>query len=134
MKLAGKTVVVTGAGSGIGRATALAFAHEGARIAACDVDQARLDALASELGAHALVVRKVDVADREPKQLVAYRAPDVARQSFVRAQRVQQARHSADAPPFGSVEFHLHWSLLDRLMSIAAVAPQILRPFQTISQ
>jgi NADP-dependent 3-hydroxy acid dehydrogenase YdfG len=64
MKLAGKTVVVTGAGSGIGRATALAFAREGARIAACDVDQPRLDALASELGARALVVQKVDVADR----------------------------------------------------------------------
>jgi NADP-dependent 3-hydroxy acid dehydrogenase YdfG len=64
MKLAGKTVVVTGAGSGIGRATALAFAHQGARIAACDVDQARLDALASELGERALVVRRVDVADR----------------------------------------------------------------------
>jgi len=64
MNLTGKTVVVTGAGSGIGRATALAFAHQGARIAACDVDQARLDALASELGERALVVRKVDVADR----------------------------------------------------------------------
>jgi NADP-dependent 3-hydroxy acid dehydrogenase YdfG len=64
MKLAGKTVVVTGAGSGIGRATALAFAREGARIAACDVDQPRLDALASELGVRALVVQKVDVADR----------------------------------------------------------------------
>jgi NAD(P)-dependent dehydrogenase (short-subunit alcohol dehydrogenase family) len=71
MKLAGKTVVVTGAGSGIGRATALAFAHEGARIAACDVDQARLDALASELGAHALVVRKVDVADRTQMSVFA---------------------------------------------------------------
>jgi NADP-dependent 3-hydroxy acid dehydrogenase YdfG len=64
VKLAGKTVVVTGAGSGIGRATALAFAHHGARIAACDVDQARLDALASELGERALVVCQVDVADR----------------------------------------------------------------------
>jgi NAD(P)-dependent dehydrogenase (short-subunit alcohol dehydrogenase family) len=64
MKLADATVVVTGAGSGIGRATALAFAAQGARIAACDVDQPRLDALAAELGDRALVVRKVDVADR----------------------------------------------------------------------
>lgn len=64
MKLADKVVVVTGAGSGIGRATALAFAREGARVAACDVDQGRLDALAAELGDRALVVRKVDVSDR----------------------------------------------------------------------
>lgn len=64
MKLADKTVVVTGAGSGIGRATALAFAQQGARIAACDVDQARLDALSAELGDRALIVHKVDVADR----------------------------------------------------------------------
>jgi len=64
MKLADATVVVTGAGSGIGRATALAFAAQGARIAACDVDQPRLDALSAELGDRTLVVRKVDVSDR----------------------------------------------------------------------
>ncbi|HWU89112.1 MAG TPA: SDR family NAD(P)-dependent oxidoreductase [Kofleriaceae bacterium] len=64
MRLAGKAVVVTGAGSGIGRATALAFAAEGARIAACDVDAARLAALRAELGERALVVERVDVADR----------------------------------------------------------------------
>ncbi|HET7499621.1 MAG TPA: SDR family NAD(P)-dependent oxidoreductase [Kofleriaceae bacterium] len=67
MKYSGKTVVVTGAGSGIGRATALAFARQGARVAACDVDQPRLDALTAELAGlpgGALVVRKVDVSDR----------------------------------------------------------------------
>ncbi|MEO7730773.1 MAG: SDR family NAD(P)-dependent oxidoreductase [Kofleriaceae bacterium] len=64
MTLAGKTVVVTGAGSGIGRATALAFAQQGAQVCACDVDQPRLDTLAAELGPRALLVRQVDVSDR----------------------------------------------------------------------
>lgn len=71
MRLEGKTAVVTGAGSGIGRATALALARAGARIAACDVDQARLDALAAELGDRALAVRKVDVADRDQMKAFA---------------------------------------------------------------
>jgi len=64
MNLADRVVVVTGAGSGIGRATALAFAARGARVVACDIDEARLDSLASELGDRALLVRKVDVSSR----------------------------------------------------------------------
>jgi NADP-dependent 3-hydroxy acid dehydrogenase YdfG len=66
-----RVAVVTGAGSGIGRATALAFAAEGVRIVACDVDQARLDALAKELGDRALLVKNVDVSDRLAMRLFA---------------------------------------------------------------
>jgi 3(or 17)beta-hydroxysteroid dehydrogenase len=37
-RLRGKTALITGAASGIGRASALLFAAEGARIVACDIN------------------------------------------------------------------------------------------------
>ncbi len=46
-RLEGKTAVITAAGKGIGRAAALAFAREGARTIATDVDGAALEALAA---------------------------------------------------------------------------------------
>ena len=48
-RFAGKTIIVTGAGSGIGRATAHRIAHEGGRVVATDVVAERLDALTTEL-------------------------------------------------------------------------------------
>lgn len=48
-RFAGKTVIVTGAGSGIGRATALRLAGEGATVVAADVNQESLDKLAAEI-------------------------------------------------------------------------------------
>jgi 2-keto-3-deoxy-L-fuconate dehydrogenase len=48
MRLKGKTAFVTSAGAGIGRATALAMAREGARVRATDIDAAALASLAAE--------------------------------------------------------------------------------------
>lgn len=48
-RLQGKTAVVTGAASGIGRAMARRFAAEGARIVAVDMDEGRLAKVAAEL-------------------------------------------------------------------------------------
>lgn len=45
----GKTVIVTGAGSGIGRATALRVAKEGGRVIAADISSERLEALVAEV-------------------------------------------------------------------------------------
>lgn len=53
MELSGKVVVVTGAGGGIGSATARLFAEHGATLALVDRDHAPLAALAAELGASA---------------------------------------------------------------------------------
>lgn len=60
--LDGKVVVVTGAASGIGRATALAFAREGARLALVDRDAAGLASAREEIGDGA-TAHVVDVAD-----------------------------------------------------------------------
>ncbi len=43
MKLENKTAIVTGSGSGIGRATALRLAKEGAAVVVCDLNQAGID-------------------------------------------------------------------------------------------
>jgi 2-keto-3-deoxy-L-fuconate dehydrogenase len=47
-RLAGKTAFCTASGAGIGRATAIAFAKEGARVIASDIDLAKLKGLAEE--------------------------------------------------------------------------------------
>jgi NAD(P)-dependent dehydrogenase (short-subunit alcohol dehydrogenase family) len=62
--LTGKTVLVTGAASGIGKETALAFARRGADLAICDIDEAGLaqtEKQARDLGRDVLA-RRVDVA------------------------------------------------------------------------
>ncbi len=58
-RLNGKTCFVTAAGQGIGRATALGFAAEGARVIATDVDEAALAAL------QGVETRRLDVLDRD---------------------------------------------------------------------
>jgi NAD(P)-dependent dehydrogenase (short-subunit alcohol dehydrogenase family) len=66
--LSGLGVLVTGAASGIGRASALAFAAAGARVVAADVDAAGLAALAATAGGWILPVT-ADV--RDPDQVDA---------------------------------------------------------------
>ena len=62
-KLAGKVALVTGASSGIGRATALALAGAGARVAAVARRADRLQSLVSDIGRDTAVVVEADVSD-----------------------------------------------------------------------
>ncbi len=61
-RLAGKVTIVTGAGSGIGRATAVRFAEEGARVTCVDIDRDSVVAVAGEIGDAAFAVA-ADVSD-----------------------------------------------------------------------
>jgi NAD(P)-dependent dehydrogenase (short-subunit alcohol dehydrogenase family) len=70
VRLEGKVCIVTGAGSGIGRASALLFAAEGARVVAADVDEASAADTARDIGGDA-VAHRVDVADETGTQALA---------------------------------------------------------------
>jgi NAD(P)-dependent dehydrogenase (short-subunit alcohol dehydrogenase family) len=63
-RLAGRTALVTGAGSGIGAAVARRLAAEGARVILADLSFAAVDELARELGPEARALQ-LDVRDEE---------------------------------------------------------------------
>jgi NAD(P)-dependent dehydrogenase (short-subunit alcohol dehydrogenase family) len=75
-RLEGKVTIVTGAGSGIGRASAIRFAEEGARVTCVDIDREAVAAVAHEIGDQAFAVG-ADVAD--PAQVKAYTDDTVLR-------------------------------------------------------
>ena len=74
--IAGRVAIVTGAASGMGRATARLFASEGARVAVTDLDLAACEAVAAECSANARAYA-LDVADKDAiSRVVAQIAED----------------------------------------------------------
>lgn len=69
-RLEGKTAVITAAAQGIGRACALAFAAEGARVVATDIEAAKLETLAAA-GAGRIATRRLDVTDKAAIEALA---------------------------------------------------------------
>ncbi len=66
MRLKDKVAIVTGAGSGIGEATAIKFAQEGARVAVCDINVAACERVVrsiADAGGTAMAVH-LDVTDK----------------------------------------------------------------------
>jgi len=82
MRLDGKTALVTGAGSGIGKAIAETFAREGARVALADVNIDAAKSAARGIGNTAIAVRcdvtkKPDIAAAVEETLSAFGALDI---------------------------------------------------------
>ena len=68
-RLAGKTALITAAGQGIGRATSIAFADEGATVWATDINKAALSALAA--ARPGIRTRSLDVRDSAAVETLA---------------------------------------------------------------
>jgi meso-butanediol dehydrogenase/(S,S)-butanediol dehydrogenase/diacetyl reductase len=64
-RFTGKTVLVTGAASGIGRATARRFADEGANVVVVDLDRAELQTASAELPDERLLIHAGDTAAKD---------------------------------------------------------------------
>lgn len=74
-RLAGKTAFLTAAAAGIGRASALAYAREGAKVIATDVDVAGLEALKKEQPQIETV--QLDVLDPAQCEAIGKRWPEI---------------------------------------------------------
>lgn len=94
-----KAVLITGAGSGIGRATALVFAREGAAVVCADIDEAAAERTANQvqqIGGRATFVQ-CDVTRREAVDAMVARAiADFGRINF----EVNCAGAALDRKPF----------------------------------
>lgn len=92
-----KTVIVTGAASGIGRGVAERFASEGANVVLCDIDDPRLEQVAATLPPDRTLARRCDVSDYAQVQALV----DAAVQRFG---GLDVMVNNAGIAPEGSVE------------------------------
>jgi NAD(P)-dependent dehydrogenase (short-subunit alcohol dehydrogenase family) len=111
MRLANKICIVTGAGSGIGRASALLFAAEGARVVAADLDEAAAAATVAEMTTEGLAHR-VDVANEDETR-------SLAAQTVERFGRIDVLFNNAGIAGVGDLE-ETSLELWERVMSVNA--------------
>ena len=97
MELKGQVAIVTGAGRGIGRATAMELARQGADIVIAELDQAGAKRTAEEVGAlgRRAVVAPTDVTSRADLRAMV----DRAKAELGRASTSSSTTPASIAPP-----------------------------------
>ena len=99
-----KTIVITGAASGIGRAWAKAFNQEGANVIACDINQEDLFTL-EELGISTSVTDVSD--DQQVKDLINLAIEKTGRVDVVFNNAGMGYGHKLEESPIGAFEHHV---------------------------
>jgi len=140
LDLAGRTALVTGAGSGIGRACAVRLASAGARVLVVDVDGAAAGKVAADIGGRAVTADLSDAAAAEALpaevdvlvnnaglQFVAA-VPDFPPETFAHLQRVMVVA------PFRLIRRvlpHMYGQGWGRIVNISSVHGLIASPFKS---
>jgi 2-hydroxycyclohexanecarboxyl-CoA dehydrogenase len=83
MRLDGRTALITGGASGIGRATVLAFARHGARVICADINEAKAAEVAKEAKEAGLAVEPIPIDLADPKSTRRCAADVIARHTRV---------------------------------------------------
>lgn len=119
--VAGRHVIITGAASGMGRATAHLFACEGAQVAVTDLDLAACEAVVAEIAAAGISTARafaLNVADHEAIQKVV---AEIAASFGGIDILVNNAGVSSFCPLDGSADYDAIW---DRAMAVMLSAQQ----------
>lgn len=106
MRLKKKVAIITGAGSGLGKATALLFAREGAKVVVADISQHRAEAVAEEIN-----------GTGKRRKAIAIQA-DVAKKSEVHAM-VAGARKK-----FGSIHILVNNAGIAQIKNFLDISPE----------